>query len=83
MGVLEIHGGEKTSGYLFECVGGLFNLSSMLLSDGDANNDSYHQIIYGLVKLYVHEESLYYHATSEIYFYNSFKRVTQLLIHTG
>ena len=29
-----------------------------------------HELVYSIVKLNVYEDSLYYHATSEIYFHN-------------
>ena len=52
---------------------GYFNIINMFFSGGGVKNNIVHQLVYGLVKLYVHEDSMYYHATYEIYFYNTFK----------
>ena len=83
MDILEWHGAENSSGYIFHYVDGLFNISDMLFSSGVVKNIIVHNIVYGLVNIYVHEGSMYYHATSRIDFHNHLKIFTQLFSCSG
>ena len=76
MEVLEWHSVSDTLGPLFDCKDGYFHFRNMFFSSGGANDDIVHQFIYGIFKLHIYEESLYYHATSGIYFHIPFKRFT-------
>ena len=70
--VLEIHSGNDTSGTLIECMDSYLNFRNMFFVGGGVYNDVFHQLVYSLVELHVHEEIFYYHATSRIDFHNQF-----------
>ena len=79
MKVLERHSGDNKSINIFDCAYDYFNLSNILFRGGCVNNIILHQIIYGIVKLNFHEDSLYYHATSGIDFHNPFNYLLKCL----
>ena len=73
MEVLERHSGENAWFTLFDCANGFLNLRKYLFYSRGVHNGSVHKIIYSIVKLHVHEDSLYCNDNSEIYFHKPFK----------
>ena len=72
MEVLESNCGDNACVSLYDCAYGSLNFSNMLSGCIGFNNKIYHYFIYGIVKIHVHEDSLYYHSNSGIYCHNSF-----------
>ena len=58
---------------------GSFYLSNMFFGGRGFHNDVFHQIVYIIVELHVHEDSLYYHDTSGIDIHNPFKYLINCL----
>ena len=79
MEVLERNDGEDALDPIFEYADASFNFINMFFSGGGFHNGIVHHLIYSIVKIHVHEDSLYYHATSGIDLHNPFKRFTQLI----
>ena len=70
---LESNSDENTSGNLFYCEKGSFNLINLLFTGGGVKNNIVDKLIYGLLRIHVHKDSLYYRATSGIYFNKTIK----------
>ena len=81
--VLEVNHGDNSYFPIFDCTYTALNFSDVLFGFGGVLKDISCQVLYGLFKLHDHENNLYYHATSEIYFHNLFLIFTQLLICMG
>ena len=75
MEVLESHSGNDESGYLLEFTYGYPSFINVLFGGGFFHNAIYYQLLYSLVKLHVHEDTLYY-------FHDLFLIFTQLLCLT-
>ena len=72
MEVLDRKISDDTSGPLLDCEYGSINFRDAFFCGGGVHNKIFHQLVYSLVKLHVHEDSMYYHATSGIDFHNLF-----------
>ena len=79
MEVLKRHSGESAWVTLFECADGFFNFRNILFCGRGVHNYIVHKIIYSIVKLYVHDDSIYFNANSGIYFHNPFKYLLNFL----
>ena len=77
--IFEVHGDDDALDSFFLSVDGLLNLGYMLFSGVGVENYIFHQFVYGLVKLHVHDYILYYNVTSEIYFHEPFKYLLNCL----
>ena len=79
MEVIERHSGNNALGTIFDCAYGYLNFSDMLFGGGGVHKTILYHLIYSVVKIHVHEDSLYYHATSGISFINHFKDLLNCL----
>ena len=83
MEVLESNCGDNAFGPLYDCADGSLNFKYLFFGCGVVYTKSLHDIICSLAKLHIHKKSLYYHATSVIYFKNLFLIFTHLLSLAG
>ena len=72
MEVLESNSGDNESGHILDCADGYINLSEVFFGCGGVHNGIFYQLVYIIVELHVHEDSMYYHATSRIYCHHLF-----------
>ena len=70
MEVLGRHSGNNAYGTLFDYADGYLNFRDVFFGCGVVNTFFPYELVYSIFKLNVYEDSLYYHATSEIYFHN-------------
>ena len=70
MELLGIRSGNNAYGPFLECTDCSLNFSMVLFGDGGFHSEIFNHLDYILVKLHVHEDSLYYHDTSGIYFHS-------------
>ena len=72
MGVPERHFGNDAYVPFLDCAGGSINFNNVLFGIRGIHNKIFHHLVYILVELYVHEDSLYYYTIYGIYFHNPF-----------
>ena len=73
MEVLEQHSREDALITLFDCADGSLILRNLFFGGRGVHNEIFLHLIHSIVELHVHDNSLYYHATSGIYVHNLFK----------
>ena len=72
MEVIERHSGNYASCTILDYEYGSLNFSNVLFVSGGVHNENFHQLIYIIVKLHVHEGNFNYNDTSRIDFHNQF-----------